>query len=240
MHTGRQQGFTLLEIVIVVVIVGFILASVVKGHEMITSAKVKRVAGQLDEVRAAYLGFQDRFRALPGDYAEAPLNLECGSTPCLHGNGDSRIRDDEPVVTSNQVHEELLVWTHLSSSGFLKGNYRMTDGEALPTDANAIKNAYSVYLQIAFDGVYGMNGASNPRHNLKSGAQIPVAVLAELDLKVDDGKPYKGALQFSPYQGRATVAPLEGGPTACTTAIDINADWNIQSDNANCGAAVSF
>jgi hypothetical protein len=207
---------------------------------MITSAKVKRVAGQLEEVRAAYLGFQDRFRALPGDYAEAPGNLECGGTPCLHGNGDSRIRDNEAVATGNQVHEELLVWTHLSSSGFLKGNYRMTDGEVLPTDANAIKNAYSVYLQIAFDGAYGMNGASNLRHNLKTGAQIPVTVLAELDLKVDDGKPYKGAVQFSPYKGSATIAPLEGGPTACTSAIDIDADWNIQSDSANCGAAVSF
>ena len=61
MKSGIQQGFTLLEISILIVIVGLILAGVIKGQEMITSAKVKRVAGQIDEIRAAYFGFQDRY-----------------------------------------------------------------------------------------------------------------------------------------------------------------------------------
>ena len=62
MNIRQQQGFSLLEIVVVVVIIGFILGGMLRGQEMITSAKVRRVAGQLDEVRAAYLGFQDRFK----------------------------------------------------------------------------------------------------------------------------------------------------------------------------------
>ncbi len=114
-------------------IVGFLLAGVLKGQEMITSAKVKRVAGQLDEMRAAYLGFQDRYKALPGDYADANSTLTCSGT-CLFGNGDSRIRANETPLNGSQVHEDLLVWSHLSSSGFLKGDYRMSDGESQPTD----------------------------------------------------------------------------------------------------------
>ena len=58
MRAKAQQGWTLLEIVLLVLIVGLILAGVVKGQEMITSAKVKRIAGQLDEIRASYLGFR--------------------------------------------------------------------------------------------------------------------------------------------------------------------------------------
>ena len=164
LNANRQRGFTLLEIVIVVLIVGFLLAGVLKGQEMITSAKVKRVAGQLDEIRAAYLGFQDRFKALPGDYREANLTLDCGS-PCLRGNGDSRIRANETPVNGSQVHEDLLVWTHLARSGFLKGDYRMIDGESLPTDTNSPKNPYQIYLQIVFDGRYGMNdgGSAAPQ-----------------------------------------------------------------------------
>src|SRR4249920_3828853 len=100
MNTYPQRGFTLLEIVIVVLIVGFLLAGVLKGQEMITSAKVKRVAGHMDEIRAAFLGFQDRFKALPGDYSEANLTLDCGS-PCLRGNGDSRIRANETPVNGS-------------------------------------------------------------------------------------------------------------------------------------------
>jgi len=236
MKTQLQRGLTLLEIVIVLLIVGFLLAGVLKGQELITSAKVKRVAGQLDEVRAAYLGFEDRYKALPGDYADANLTLSC-SGPCLFGNGDSRIRANETPVNGSQVHEDLLVWTHLSNSGFLKGDYRMTNGESLPTDLNSPKNPYEIYQQIVFDGRYGMSDGGIPRHNLKTGGQIPVAVLLELDRKIDDGKPYKGALQFSTYQGNSAASPTEGGPMACTTALDPDADWNLQDGNPNCGAA---
>ena len=89
-----QRGFTLLEIVIVILIVGFLLAGALKGQELITSAKVKRIAGQLEEVRAAYFGFQDRYQALPGDYANAASTLDCGAVVCLHGNGDATLCRD--------------------------------------------------------------------------------------------------------------------------------------------------
>jgi prepilin-type N-terminal cleavage/methylation domain-containing protein len=239
MKTYPQRGLTLLEIVIVLLIVGFLLAGVLKGQELITSAKVKRVAGELDEIRAAYLGFEDRYKALPGDYADANLTLIC-SGPCLFGNGDSRIRANETPLNGNQVHEDLLVWTHLSSSGFLKGDYRMSDGESQPTDLNSPKNPYQIYQQIVFDGRYGLSDGGTPRHNLKTGGQIPVSVLMELDLKVDDGKPYKGALQFSTYQGNSAASPTEGGPAGCTTALDPDANWNLQGGNPNCGAATTF
>ncbi len=217
-------------------IVGFLLAGVLKGQEFIVSAKVKRLAGQLDEIRAAYLGFQDRFKALPGDYSEANQNLDCGGI-CLRGNGDSRIRANETPVNGSQVHEDLLVWTHLAASGFLKGDYRMIDAESLSTDTNSPKNPYQIYLQIVFDGRYGMSDGGTVRHNLKTGGQIPVSVLVELDRKVDDGKPYRGALQFSTYEGNSAASPTEGGPSACTVAIDLDADWNLPGGNANCGAA---
>ena len=240
MSNVPQRGFTLLEIVILMLIVGFLLAGVLKGQEMITSAKVKRMAGQLDEIRAAYLGFEDRYKGLPGDYADAALYLTCAGGTCLHGNGDSRIRDNETPVNGSQVHEDLLVWTHLAASGFLKGDYGMNDGESVATDVNSPKNPYSIYLQIVFDGVYGLSNGGNPRHNLKTGGQIPVNVLMELDRKVDDGKPYKGTLQFSTYQGNGAVSPPEGAPAACTTALDVDAEWNLQSGNTNCGAATLF
>ena len=236
MRAKAQQGWTLLEIVLLVLIVGLILAGVVKGQEMITSAKVKRMAGQLDEIRASYLGFEDRFKALPGDFAEVDLAFECGGS-CLRGNGDGRIRSDSTPLNGSQVHEDLLVWTHLSLSGFLKGDYRMVDGEALATDANSPKNPFSVYMQIGFDGRYGVSDSGVPRHNLKSGAQVPVEVAAELDRKTDDGKPYKGGVQFSTYAANGAPGPEEGGAEGCTTALDVDADWNLRSGSTNCGVA---
>lgn len=220
-----------------VLLVGLILAGVLKGEEMITSAKVKRVAGELDEIRAAYLGFEDRFRALPGDYADARAAIDCG-LPCLFGNGDSRIRANETPVNGSEVREDLLAWTHLAASGFLKGDYRMTAGESVATHANTPRNAYSAYMGVAFDGQYGLSGGGAPRHNLKSGPMIPVEVLAELDRKTDDGKPYTGIVLFSAYTADGAPPPAEGGASACTTTLAASASWNVPGGSTNCGVAL--
>ena len=237
MQADSQRGFTLLEIVIFVLIVGFLVAGALKGQEMITSARVKRLAGQLDEIRAATLGFQDRFKALPGDYADAATYLTC-SGPCPYGNGDSRIRANETPVNGSEVHEDLLVWTHLSSSGLLKGDYNMSTGDAAAMPSNSPTNPYAAYMQIAFDGQYGLSSGGTPRHSVKSGPQVPVQVLMELDRKIDDGKPYTGILQFSSFAANGAQAPAESGPTSCTTAQNIQADWNLTGDGTNCGAAL--
>jgi prepilin-type N-terminal cleavage/methylation domain-containing protein len=236
MQSRAQRGFTLLEIVIVVLIAGMVLAGVVKGQEMVTSAKIKRLSGQLDEIRAAFLGFEDRYRALPGDYDNALAALDCGASACLHGNGDDRIRANETPVAGSQVREDILVWTHLTRSGLLKGEYTMLDGETTANARNTSTNPYGALMQIAFDGVYGVGGNSTPHHALKTGPQIPVEVLAELDSKVDDGHPYGGTLQFSPYAANGT-APVEGG-NGCTTVAAPQGQWNLAAGNTNCGAAL--
>ena len=64
----KQQGFTLIEIAIVLVIIGLLLGGVLKGQELITSARVRNLISQQDGVKVAYFGFLDRYRALPGDY----------------------------------------------------------------------------------------------------------------------------------------------------------------------------
>ena len=64
---SRQDGFTLVEIAIVLVIIGLLLGGILKGQEMITQAKIKNVIADISGVSAAMYGYQDRYRALPGD-----------------------------------------------------------------------------------------------------------------------------------------------------------------------------
>ncbi|MGH8650283.1 MAG: prepilin-type N-terminal cleavage/methylation domain-containing protein, partial [Burkholderiales bacterium] len=71
----KQTGFTLIEIAIVLVIIGLLLGGVLKGQELITSARVRNLISQQDGVKAAYFGFLDRFRSLPGDYSLATTNI---------------------------------------------------------------------------------------------------------------------------------------------------------------------
>jgi prepilin-type N-terminal cleavage/methylation domain-containing protein len=224
----KSHGFTLIEIAIVLVIIGLLLGGVLKGQELITGARVRNLISQQDGIKAAFFGFQDRYRALPGDYAAADANINCGGTGCVNGNGNGRI--EAPGV----IHEEINAWAHMNAAGFINGSYTMASGTAAPADDNTPKNPYSVYIQIAYDNNYSDPGVPPAnKHNLKTGNQVPVEIIAEVDRKVDDGKPYAGAFQFSEYTPPTGTAPTD------TTCVD-SGNWKVSGGETNCGGASLF
>jgi prepilin-type N-terminal cleavage/methylation domain-containing protein len=231
MTNSRERGFTLIEIAIVLVIIGLLLGGVLKGQELITGARVRNLIQQQDGVKAAYFGFLDRYRALPGDYGSAVANIK-GTT--ADGNGNGQIQSSGATNV-----ESILAWEHLAKSGFINGSYVYS---ASQTDASNPKNPYAGFMQLAYDNKYAAGGAGTPsRHNLKTGPNIPVEIAAELDRKVDDGAPYTGAFQFSDYAGDSggaaiTLANCAIVPTG-TGAVVTNSTWNVAKAEANCGGA---
>ena len=233
----KQSGFTLIEIAIVLVIIGLLLGGVLKGQELITSARVRNMISTQDGIKAAYFGFLDRFRALPGDYTLATTNI-VGAT--ANGNGNGRIETGAAGAPAPAGAEEhILVFEHLSRAGFINGTYTYAaaaDATTSPT------NPYGVYMDVIYDGIYGAGTAGTPsatRHNIKTGAQIPVDIIAEVDRKIDDGAPNTGAFQFSRYQGNAAAAPTDGAAAspACTSATTPAGLWNVTNGSTNCGGA---
>ena len=67
MKQQKTQGFTLVEIAIVLVIIGLLLGGILKGQEMITQAKIKNVIADFSGISAAYHGYVDRYKRIPGD-----------------------------------------------------------------------------------------------------------------------------------------------------------------------------
>jgi hypothetical protein len=186
---------------------------------------------QQDGIKAAFFGFQDRFRALPGDYATADANINCGASACAKGNGNGRI---ESAATGSVTHEETLVWSHLAGAGFLSGSYSFTDAGA--SDGTTPKNAYSSFLDLENDQRYGQ-GTGALKHNLKTGAQIPVEIVAEVDRKIDDGNPYSGSFQFSTYAASGATPPVATGVDGCTDTTTTPNVWAIKAASTNCGGA---
>lgn len=227
---NQQGGFTLIEIAIVLVIIGLLLGGVLKGQELITSARVRNMISQQDGIKAAYFGFLDRYRALPGDYSAAVGNIK-GVATGNNGNGDGQILD------TATIKESILVWDHLSKAGFINGSYEYS---ATVADSNTPKNPYSGYLQLNYDNKYGDPAVTTTtvRHNLKTGNQVPVSILAEVDRKIDDGNPYGGSFQFSDYaaSGAAPTAADCVVPASGTTP----AQWKISGEASNCGGASIF
>lgn len=223
-----SSGFTLLEMVIVLVIIGLLLAGILKGQELMTGARVRAIVQQHEGMRTAYLGFFDRYRSPPGDYANAAATISNISTACgvagSPGNGDG----DAKIESSDG--ESTLAWEHLSKSGFLTGAYACSGNATAPEPSSVPRNAYGQYLQLIYDNNYA--GPSKVQHNLKTGNNMPSDIAAEIDRKVDDANALNGSFRGSSY---TTGAPTD---TACwdlTTGA-----WSVLPPLSNCGGAVLF
>jgi prepilin-type N-terminal cleavage/methylation domain-containing protein len=116
-----QLGFTLVEIAIVLVIIGLLLGGILKGQEMITQAKTKNVVADFTGVSAGYLGFQDRYRALPGDDSGAAARW-ASAPAAVSGNGNGQVTGNYNAdCAAASPPESCQWWDHLRRAGFLSG-----------------------------------------------------------------------------------------------------------------------
>jgi prepilin-type N-terminal cleavage/methylation domain-containing protein len=223
--SGRRRrigGFTLIEVAIVLVILGLLVGAVLKGQELISAARVHNLIALQTGIKAAFLGFEDRYRALPGDYLFATQNV-----PAAAGNGNGNGR----VEAAGSPLETLLVWDHLSKAGLLNHGFSAV-GAVSHTSATSPANAYGAFLDLAYDNAYADLAVAPPpsRHNLKTGGQLPVALLAEVDRKIDDGNAATGIF-------RGSAAFGAGGPDTCWNA---SGRWLLETGFPNCGGADLF
>jgi prepilin-type N-terminal cleavage/methylation domain-containing protein len=112
----KHSGFTLVEIAIVLVIIGLLLGGILKGQEMITQAKIKNVIADFSGIAAAYHGYQDRYRAVPGDDNKAATRWNVAG---IDGNANGWVAGKYNSTTTTD--ESRLWWDHLRRAGFVSG-----------------------------------------------------------------------------------------------------------------------
>src|SRR5205807_8035348 len=112
----RQQGCTLVEIASVLVIIGLLLGGILKGQEMIIQAKIKNVIADFSGISAAYHGYQDRYRAVPGDDPNAGTRWTSAPV-AFPGNGDGIVTGTYnnacPTASIATTPESCMWWDHL-------------------------------------------------------------------------------------------------------------------------------
>ena len=191
---SQQSGFTLVEIAIVLVIIGLLLGGILKGQELINSAKAKSLAQDFRTIQTALYGFQDRYKALPGDFSGTRLtNSITGATPTTVTATASNGQIDGFWDSTSAGDESCLFWQHLRLAGFLAG----------PTVVDCA--AGSDYLQKNADG--GRIGISS---NIQMTLPTPMTgsfnicssgisgkLAKQLDTQLDDGNTLTGSLRVA-------------------------------------------
>jgi len=81
--------------------------------------------------------------------------------------------------------------------------------------------------------------AQSQRLMLILGRNIPVNVMRELDLKIDDGQPWTGVLRSTPADGGGLGA-VAGRTALCTDDAGGTQVWNINGNEQDCNATFIY
>lgn len=211
----NQSGFTLIEIAIVLVIIGLLLGGVLKGQELINSAKVKNLAGDFRNIPLFIYGYQDKYRALPGDDALAVAHVSGvkATTPIAENIGNGLIDGNWDSLTATD--ESVLFWQHVRLSGLAAGQTAAPIAGMTDSDPYMQQNAVGGRIGIE-------SGSTNPPIANLKGAYIICSkhilgkFAKQLDTTLDNGDTTTGSIMVTAEPAAARPAPAAPAPDDAT------------------------
>ncbi len=237
-----QRGFTLVEIAIVLVIIGLLIGGVLRGQELLNSARINSISAQQSSIQTAYYGFIDRYKMMPGDLTAAQALLINSTTAPASVSGDGVVLvADSPAFFNNISQAGFISCTPCSSTALVTPGTAAVAGGAAATAAtyippatlsgtNTIVNVYGAPL--TFLNNTAITGGSTAgsieflsataeisKPLLTTGNTIASNMLAEMDRKSDDGNPAGGSFRYTDTGTTSIAAPK------VTQAVS-NACWN--------------
>ena len=188
---SQQSGFTLVEIAIVLVIIGLLLGGILKGQELINSAKVKNLANDFRVIPTYIYAFQDKFKSLPGDDSAATSHMSACAAPCQNGNGNGVINGNWNSLTATD--ESWQFWAHVRLANLAAGP--TTWAGTVISDPYVPKNAVGGVIGIssataATTQITGMTGTYQV-----CSAGVLGKFAKQLDVQMDDGNTATGSMR---------------------------------------------
>jgi prepilin-type N-terminal cleavage/methylation domain-containing protein len=147
----RNQGFTLIELAVVMVVIALLAAGISIAENIAAQAKLNSVVEDFQKFQMAYTNFHNRYRAVPGDMTNAssywPSYLDCATTPS-NCNGDGN-----GFIEYNATTEMHAAWKQLSLAGLVDAAIQVVpnsyNGQAIGVNVYPSKIRYAGYVMFS-------------------------------------------------------------------------------------------
>lgn len=226
----NEDGFTLVELSIVLVIIGLIVGGVLVGQDMIRAAEIRSTVAQIESYNTAANTFRDKYRNIPGDIlsndaARFGLNVRSGSGG--QGDGDKLLEGCTDGATIFGCETQLF-WRDLAAVDLLGTNISAptTDNTAESAAGAVVSNFmpeadigqghYITTFSVSgrnFYQIAQVNSTSTGAYSLGLGMSPQVAF--NIDDKLDDGDPFNGRILAA--FGDTALNGVIATPAAVTT-----------------------
>jgi len=186
MAAFHRKGFGSIELLCIVVILGFVIVLTLKGTALIPSMRAFILAQQITQYQMAVSQYQTDYRALPGDDADGALrwsrseSLFNADRGVISFAGDGRI-DGLLDDATNPLGEQYLAWSDLRAAGLISGDPKLVGQSARPDTISDISYGFA-------ENNLGLAQVLCLMH-------VPGADAAFLDKRLDDGDISTGRLR---------------------------------------------
>lgn len=222
----KQMGFTLVEIAIVLVIIGLLLGGVLKGQELINSAKVKNFANDFRNIPLFIYGYQDKYKSLPGDDAAADTHVTGATKATTPATSQGNGVINGAWNSTTQTDESYLFWQHVRLAGLAAGPTTPTDPDYIPKNAEGgiigIESGSGVGGTAFIGNIAGppaIQGLTSTYVICSSGILGKFA--KQLDITMDDGNTQTGSMRV------VDLTHNRGNGALATTAVNDSTSYIV-------------